>query len=115
MKLAVVMDPIEKIVPESNWIFGEDINKIVKYLKNISDDEKILLLENKTTEVDGITINLEDINMNFVKKRSFISSAWMSVALGIQAVPTLSVAEEVNAFQWQDNLSLGALLESRTW
>jgi len=49
----------------------------------------------------------EDINMNFVKKRSFISSACMSVAIGIQAVPTLSAAEEVNAFQWQDNLSLG--------
>ena len=47
---------------------GKDINKIVKYLKNISDDEKILLLENKTTEVDGITINLEDINMNLTKK-----------------------------------------------
>ena len=45
--------------------------------------------------------------MNFVKKRSFISAACMSIGLGIQAVPTLSVAEEVNAFQWQDNLSLG--------
>jgi isoleucyl-tRNA synthetase len=47
---------------------GKDINKIVKYLKNITDDEKILLLENKTTEVDGITINLEDININLTKK-----------------------------------------------
>jgi isoleucyl-tRNA synthetase len=47
---------------------GKDINKIVKYLKNISDDEKIFLLENKTTEVDGITINLEDININLTKK-----------------------------------------------
>ena len=55
----------EKLGPS----LGKDINKVAKYLKNISDDQKKLLLGSKTIDVDGLKVNVEDIIVNLTKKR----------------------------------------------
>ena len=55
----------EKLGPS----LGKDINKVAKYLKNISDDQKKLLLGSETIDVDGLKINVEDIIVNLTKKR----------------------------------------------
>ena len=55
----------EKLGPS----LGKDINKVAKYLKNISDDQKKLLLGSETIDVDGLKVNVEDIIVNLTKKR----------------------------------------------
>ena len=55
----------EKLGPS----LGKDINKVAKYLKNISDDQKKLVLASETIDVDGLKINVEDIIVNLTKKR----------------------------------------------
>ena len=55
----------EKLGPS----LGKDINKVAKYLKNISDDEKKLLLGSETIDIDGLKVNVEDIIVNLTKKR----------------------------------------------
>jgi len=48
---------------------GKDISKVAKYLNDISNDQKILLLESKFIDVGGIKIDLKDINVKLTKKR----------------------------------------------
>jgi len=55
----------EKLGPS----LGKDINKVAKYLKNISDDQKKLLLGSETIDVGGLKVNVEDIIVNLTKKR----------------------------------------------
>ena len=48
---------------------GKDISKVAKYLSEITNDQKILLLESKTIDIDGIKVDLKDINVNLTKKK----------------------------------------------
>ena len=48
---------------------GKDISKVARYLNDISNDQKILLLESKFIDVGGIKIDLKDINVKLTKKR----------------------------------------------
>jgi isoleucyl-tRNA synthetase len=48
---------------------GKEISKVAKYLSEITNNQKILLLESKTIDIDGIKIDLKDINVNLTKKK----------------------------------------------
>ena len=55
----------EKLGPS----LGKDINKVAKYLKNITNEQKKHLLESDTIDAAGLKINVEDIIVNLTKKR----------------------------------------------
>jgi len=55
----------EKLGPS----LGKDINKVAKYLKNITNEQKKHLLESDTIDAAGLKISVEDIIVNLTKKR----------------------------------------------
>ena len=55
----------EKLGPS----LGKDINKVAKYLKNITNEQKKNLLESDTIDAAGLKISVEDIIVNLTKKR----------------------------------------------
>jgi len=55
----------EKLGPS----LGKDINKVAKYLKDITNEQKKHLLESDTIDAAGLKINVEDIIVNLTKKR----------------------------------------------
>ena len=48
---------------------GKDINKVSKYLSNITEDQKRSLLDQTSIVIDNLNVNVEDIDIKLKKKK----------------------------------------------
>ena len=48
---------------------GKDINKVSKYLSNITEDQKKSLFEQSSIVIDNLNVNIEDIEIKIKKKK----------------------------------------------